>query len=131
MESKFQFNQPQIYKISFMNNNLLTQENVNQTVTFRFSTDRKPISNSECFVLLTLDIKFSEEKQPLELSITMGARFNWDDSIEPSNSEHFLNTNAPSLLLSYIRPIVAALTSNSGFNPINIPFMDFTNGVNN
>lgn len=131
MESTFQFKQPQIYKISFVNNNIFEQENINKTITFKFNIEKKPISDVECFILMTIDVNSSDEKAPLELSITMGANFSWDNSIKPLESEQFLNTNAPSLLLSYIRPIVATLTSNSGFNPINIPFMDFTKGVNN
>ena len=41
--------------------------------------------------------------------------------------DKLLNQNAPSLLLSYIRPIVVQITAASPFPTYNIPFMNFTN----
>lgn len=37
-----------------------------------------------------------------------------------------LKINAPILLLSNVRPIIALMTSQLGFKPFYIPFMNFT-----
>ena len=37
-----------------------------------------------------------------------------------------LNQNAPSLLLSYLRPVIAQVTMASPYGAYNIPFIDFT-----
>lgn len=38
-----------------------------------------------------------------------------------------MNVNAPALLYSYIRPVIAEMTGNSMFPRYNLPFMNFTN----
>ncbi len=43
--------------------------------------------------------------------------------------DKLLNQNAPSLLLSYVRPVISQLTGASPFEAFNIPFMNFTNRV--
>lgn len=40
--------------------------------------------------------------------------------------DRLLNQNAPSLLSSYLRPIVAQVTSASKYGTYNIPFVNFT-----
>ena len=40
--------------------------------------------------------------------------------------KELLKVNGASVLLSYIRPIVANLTNSSQYSVLNIPFMDFT-----
>lgn len=54
-------------------------------------------------------------------------RFIAIDEKYPNNMiDRLLNQNAPSLLLSYLRPIVAQVTSASKYGTYNIPFVNFT-----
>lgn len=56
----------------------------------------------------------------------MSTNIRWMEELEEELIKTILSSNAPSLILSYIRPIVANLTGNSGLSAFNIPFMDFT-----
>lgn len=56
----------------------------------------------------------------------MKAEFKWEKNIESSLADKLLKSNAPSLLLSYMRPIIANVTGNSAYPAFNIPYMDMT-----
>ena len=82
--------------------------------------------NTDNEALVSLNIVIGEKSKsfPFYLSITMSAQFVCDKN----KSEIFhelLETNAPALLLSYARPIVSVITSQSGFPTLNLPFMNF------
>lgn len=49
----------------------------------------------------------------------------WDSSFSAEMVDKMLKSNAPSLILSYLRPVIALVTGNTRFSTINIPFMDF------
>ena len=62
---------------------------------------------------------------PFELEIKVASDFKWDDSLSDEKVEYMLNTNAPALLLSYMRPIVANITNASKIPAYNLPFINF------
>ena len=47
-----------------------------------------------------------------------GANFRWNDELDDNMIDRLLNQNAPSLLLSYLRPIVAQVTSASKYGTL-------------
>lgn len=74
----------------------------------------------------SVDVELGEK--PYVVFITMGATFKWNKSdIKDEDEKDFLRINAASLLLSYIRPLLAELTGMSKFNTQYIPFIDFSN----
>jgi preprotein translocase subunit SecB len=96
--------------------------------------------NCSAKVLLTVSNMFSGKEDDDEVSstddaynilVTMEASFRWPNKIDESLVNDFLTMNAPSLLLSYVRPIVSSLTAQSRFNPEDIPFMNFVDAQNN
>ena len=54
----------------------------------------------------------------------MASDFKWED-LDEKTVDSMLNLNAPALLLSYMRPIVANITNSSKFPTYNLPFINF------
>ena len=81
-------------------------------------------SKTEAEVSLKLTIGDLSSDNPFCIVVEMAADFSWDEDmgIEP---KYLLEKNAPTLLLSYIRPIVANTTSSSKYPTFHIPFMNF------
>jgi preprotein translocase subunit SecB len=63
---------------------------------------------------------------PFYLRVTMSAKFEWsEDDVPKDQANLFLTINAPSFLLSYIRPVVANITEQAAIQTQHIPFIDF------
>ena len=56
--------------------------------------------------------------------LVVASDFKWED-LDDDTVEKLLNSNAPALLLSYMRPIVANLTNASNLPVYNLPFVNF------
>jgi preprotein translocase subunit SecB len=78
-------------------------------------------------VSLTVSVNDGLNDVPFYCTATMMADFKWDETIEESIVEILLNQNAPSLLLSYLRPLIANIIGASQFPAYNIPFINFKN----
>ena len=64
---------------------------------------------------------YSTEKNddiPFYIKAIEGANFRWNDELDDNMIDRLLNQNAPSLLLSYLRPIVAQVTSASKYGTL-------------
>jgi preprotein translocase subunit SecB len=84
-------------------------------------------NTNEAEVTLKLELGERGETSPFFLTAMEAARFRWNESLEGDMVNKLLNQNAPSLLLSYIRPIVTQITAASPYDAYNIPFINFTN----
>lgn len=126
-KSAFQFSTPVITAMVFRINN---EYDVNIHVQRELPThvdvhEKRSETDDSAVVALDLKIGGLQEDFPFYIRSVMQAKFSWEDM-----EEHLVNTllkrNAPSLLLSYLRPYIAAITSASPFPALQIPFMDFT-----
>lgn len=128
-ESNFQFTQPVLTKLNF---------SINQD--FEFSEEKqaglemetkvgigKYDYNSENDTIVSLSLKIGEESSefPFFIDTCIIAKFKWEKSFPKKQVDSLLSKNAPSLLLGYLRPIIANVTNSSPFPPYNIPFMNF------
>ncbi|QQE31659.1 protein-export chaperone SecB [Streptococcus lutetiensis] len=133
-KSSFQFTRPILKEAIFLSNETHLSEG---ELTFKFEVNAEEPQNSEennkqyAKVFLTVsNFDFLPENQenieePYFLRVTMGATFTWfKDS--PYDVDNLLKINAPSLLLSYIRPVITDLTGLSEYNEEFIPFIDFS-----
>lgn len=121
-----QFKNPHINKIDFRVND------------YEPDTDNMPISiEVECEInqiekeaIVTLDLyvgKINENNKIITSFYFNGkisADFLWDEEIE--NPEKMLKISGGTVLLSYIRPMLANLTMQAGMKPLNLPFINFT-----
>ena len=80
----------------------------------------------EATVSLTIEIGETDDNVPFYIKAKEQADFKWDESVADIMLDRLLNQNAPSLLLSYLRPIVAQVTNSSKYGVYNIPFVNFT-----
>lgn len=129
MESAFQFKNPVLTNLEFVVNdqfNSRGEESVKIPVSMSINIDREKDKSNEAIVALKVEIGDKNELCPYFINVTEQARFKWPDGLTDKQVDVLLNQNAPSLLLSYIRPIVAQSTAASEYGAYNIPFMNFT-----
>ena len=122
-ESFFQYKMPRLTSLNFNFNEEFNYKSVKGDILTQCKTFIRKIDDNCSVVALQFLVGEKTNECPFFLDITMEALFNWTDA-DPSLIERLLTQNAPSLLLSYIRPVVADVTSRAGFR-FDIPFMNF------
>lgn len=124
-ESKFQFSNPVLNDLKFHVNEDFDSDSFEgfNEISLTNST-KKNKEKREAIVSITFSCGQKEKNVPMTLSIEMSADFTWSEEIE--NYEDFLEVNAPSLIFSYARPIIAMITNSSKLPVFNVPFVDFT-----
>ena len=129
-KSGFRFSNPELVHLEYETNQSFCEESEIQ-LRINLSTDVKPYEGkSKAEVILTITLGGKTEKDPFYLEASEQATFDWSGSqFSDEALESLLSKNAPSLLLSYLRPIVASSTNWSRYGSYNIPFIDFTKAV--
>ena len=127
--SKFQFSNPELEKVDFLVNQNFNEEKCDG-IEMKSNTEVEILGSNEAYVALTINIGNATEMQPFNICVRMAANFRWEECIDEKKSKQLLNINAPAVLLSYIRPLVAVMTNSSKYPVLNIPFIDFTNSDN-
>lgn len=126
--SNFQFQNPRIIECSFIDN-LLFSGKEKQTLPFTLSHDiKRTESDNKATVSLTAEIG-SENKEdvayPFYLKIIITAGFKWEkDAFEEPMINDLLNYNAPTLLISYIRPMISSILLQTRHKAFDLPFID-------
>lgn len=124
-ESCFQFSDPYLIFLEYKDN-INFDPNKLEDIKINFNNQTEKFSeNKKATVTLNLEIG-DNETNPFHINISMSSLFSWNDDFEEEIIKDFLEKNAIALLISYIRPIVASLTSSSRFPTFNLPFMDLT-----
>lgn len=124
-QSPFQFINPYLIDLSYETNPNFQYENgdIEMQNTFNIQVNRSE-SENRANVQLTLDSNLNNPEAPFKIHIVVASDFKWEDMKEDT-LENMLNFNAPALLLSYMRPIVANITNSSNFPAYNLPFINF------
>lgn len=134
-KSIFQFNDPEIIESIFLINENYKEtvdiDDVNFNINVKITKHEDESPAEVTLTVANFDFPNIEEVEstPYYLYVTMRALFFWDDSLKNEELNNFLQINAPSLIFSYLRPYISQLTSNSKYGPLNIPFINFTNQV--
>lgn len=85
---------------------------------------KKDKENRRAKVELVLETNVNVEDAPFRMRVKVASDFKWDN-LDDESVEAMLKCNAPALLLSYMRPIVANITNVSKFPVYNLPFVNF------
>ena len=124
--SNLQFKNPQINKIDFRVNDYDPDTNnmpISIEVECKVSKEEK-----EAVVSLNLCVGELTKSNGIATSFyfngVISADFSWIDEIK--SHEKMLKVSGGTVLLSYIRPILANLTMQAGMKPLNLPFINFT-----
>lgn len=127
MESTFQFTNPALREIVFkVNPKFANGENREIQVQMNMSVNvNKADDKNEASVELTCELGEESDRFPFVIRITEQANFRWEASVSDEDAKQMLNLNAPAMLLSYIRPMVAQITAATPYGTYNIPFFNF------
>lgn len=124
-QSKFQFLSPYLEELNFSVNPDYdaSDDEIEMHNSFSVQISRYE-QESRANVALTLESNLEDEKAPFRLRIKVASDFKWEDLSE-EKVQTMLELNAPALLLSYMRPIVANITNSSKLPAYNLPFINF------
>ena len=133
VESNFRFHPPYLTAMDFVINQSYQQKKDEISPISLFlqtNVSREPgtyDANVELIVKINYDNNgIRETDAPFWINVSYCSRFSWDNSVPEEMVDSLLQVNAPSVLLSYIRPLVAQITSSSPFPTYNIPFLNLT-----
>ncbi len=123
--SKFQFTNPYMEEVAFQGSREKSAEKdvpLSNTIRVQVKKDEK---KHEASVRLIIKTDAGTDGELFKLVVKMVSQFRWKD-LEDEKVDILLHQNAPALLLSYARPIIASITNASRFPTYNIPFLDFS-----
>ena len=126
--SSFQFNAPVLSHLDFtLNNDFNRDEKSHFKNDFQVGYNKNEDGREAIVELsVTIGVPSESQNQPFSVKLVIGSVFRWNDDFSEEFVESLLTINAPALLVSYARPIVASITNSSGCGTYNIPFIDFT-----
>ena len=126
--SEFQFSNPALSELEFYINDYDTEDE-DISVALGMSVNKDRISETEAIVVLTVEIGKKDDSAPFYIKASEGAIFKWEEDAfdKEQDIEDLLDINAPSLLISYLRPIIANITNASKYPAYNLPFINFNN----
>ena len=128
--SEFQFSQPFLIDMSFHINEDYARADDTSAVNLPTSLNVQRPSVKECVdntavVILEVHVGEKSALSPYEVAVKMGANYRWGSSFSADMVDKLLSQNAPSLLLSYIRPLITQITEASSLGAIHLPFFNF------
>jgi len=123
--STFQFTKPKMIKFE---SELLSDFNPDEKSEYQVHLDKniqreknQPVAS----VIVGWAISPEKSKNPeIRIEIVMQAFFKWNEELSDKQIEDLLNLNGVSLIISYMRPIVASMSYNATGKSIDIPFAD-------
>lgn len=124
--SEFQFSNPTLFELEFCINDYDT-EGEDISVALGMTVNKNRVSETEAIVELIVEIGKKDESSPFYIKASEGAIFRWEKGAfdNEQDIEDLLDINAPSLLISYLRPIIANITNASKYPAYNLPFINF------
>lgn len=129
-KSNFQFSNPHLVELHYHENSDFKVDPPNSILDVPISiesnekrSDTSPVAD----VSLHIQVGSESNDLPFYVSMVMAANFKWDANCYSSEQlDSLLQQNAPALLLTYARPIIANITNSSGFPAYNLPYINFT-----
>lgn len=123
-KSKFKFKTPELKSVSFLESPDFSEQEYDGML-FEGKTEIARVKDKN-LAKVTLKVKIGDvgNAYPFLINVEMTSLFAWDNDVDEKLIDELLRVNAPSLILSYIRPLVSIITGNSRFSAFNIPFMN-------
>lgn len=125
-QSNFQFTNPRIEKIDFRISDANNNSN-DMPISIDVKAKTK-LEDKKAIVKLNLIVGEIDDDNKIITSLyfdgVITANFKWNEEVK--DPDRMLEVNGGTVLLSYIRPILATLTMQAGLQPLNLPFVNFT-----
>jgi len=120
---------PKILKIDFEVNNSFDFKKIKSLKIDLDLSHITKINKEGNSALVEVDIVIfpKEKKSPFTCKTKAVAQFVWGEGTPQEMVEKLLKTNAPALILSFVRPIISQITTYSGQPPFIIPLLDLSN----
>lgn len=120
-KSKFKFERPILKRFLFNENkNFEEKEELKIEIELEKRIEKKDKNGEVSIIFKTVN----SNEIPFFIEVEINSKFMWDDGLTEEEIKNALEINAPSLLISYVRPLVALVTGNSKYPSWNIPFLD-------
>ena len=125
--SPFQFTSPLLINAQFT---MFRQQKAEDDVSIHLCRKiiRPEEKESQAVVELRVQLNKTEdqirEDACFAAEVTMQSLFTWPEEMDAVQVEALLTKNAPAMLLSYARPIIAQLTGSSPLQAFHIPFVN-------
>ncbi len=126
-KSKFQFSNPNLTNLRFEVNSEFDEKLFKSLQLETQTKVMKAQETNRANVEVCLTVGGMEKEYPFEVELVMHSDFEWEDDLEEELVDKLLQTNAPSLILSYMRPIISIITNNSEYPVFNLPYLDMQN----
>jgi len=131
-KSSFQFTDPRTDECVFIVNQAYSLTTCEE-LPVKLTTNVRHLDTEKNVSSVSLDLEVGEQNNqayPFYLKFVESAMFKWEDgSFDNKTIKELLDVNAPALLLSYMRPLVFTITSQSIHGGFHIPFLDLRNGI--
>lgn len=128
MESIFQFSNPSLLKLDFKINDDF-DSGIGEEIKLRLKVEtrvNREKDAEQAFVVLCVTVGEKTDKHPFYVYAEEAAEFKWKKGAYDEEAvRRLLGQNAPALLLSYLRPIIANITRSSQYSAYDIPFINF------
>ena len=129
-KSNFQFSNPHLVELHYHENSDFKIDVPNSILDVPISiesTEKRSDTSPVADVSLHIQVGSESNDLPFYVSMVMAANFKWDaDCYSSEQLDSLLQQNAPALLLTYARPIIANITNSSGLPAYNLPYINFT-----
>ncbi|HII4458269.1 protein-export chaperone SecB [Clostridium perfringens] len=130
-KSVLKFNNPILKELKYkINNEFSSNDNISLDIKLETKISKSEENAIVEVTLLIFDKEVASEV-PFKMKIVMYGEFSWDENSDKELISKLLETNAPAIIISYIRPYVSSMTVGSGFAPLILPVLDLShNKVN-
>lgn len=125
-ESFFQLEEQSIVKVEFIKNETYKSKNIK--LEYNTKIKREKINDNSEYVTITLNVFKKKEIKlaPFYINVEVKGKFVWNEIEDKKILDSLLNQNAPAVLLPNIRMIISQLTTFSGYPPLIIPLINFS-----
>ena len=126
-DSPFQFTTPVLSYLVFEPNetfDIQPDKEVQTQIKMGVAVKKSDVS-PEATVSLTVEIGERDGESPFYIRAVESGNFRWEKELNDELVKRLLDQNAPTLLLSYLRPVIAQITIASPYGLQNIPFVNF------
>ncbi|MGB4406953.1 MAG: protein-export chaperone SecB [Sphaerochaeta sp.] len=125
-KSDFQLDSHRIVRTDFSLNREFTIPK-NMQVDLAGKTEVKSLSETSSMVIFSFSVYKNKplEEVPFQIDVVSEGIFSWDPTIPKEQLSNYLNYNAPSVLLSYIRSVISMITAYAGLPTVMIPLINF------
>ena len=126
-DSPFQFTTPVLsYLVFEQNEDFKIQPDKEVQTQIKMGVAVKKNNDSpEATVSLTVEIGERNGESPFYIRAVESGNFRWKNELNGELVKRLLDQNAPTLLLSYLRPVIVQITAASPYGLQNIPFVNF------